>query len=181
VLGLLVGEQLQRVGERRAENREAVAAAAGRSGEIHDERRAGDAGDATGEEAVRRLRDRVGADCLRDAGRLPVEHLARGLGRDVARREPRAARRQDEPRARDELAQRGDDPVVLVRHHTPLDLVALAAEQLLEQVAARVVRRAARDAVGRREHRSSQTGSFVFSSRRTSATTISLSTAFAMS
>ena len=36
----IVGEELERVGERRAENREAVAAAAGRAGQIDDERRA---------------------------------------------------------------------------------------------------------------------------------------------
>ena len=73
--------------ERRAQDGEAVAAAARGAGEVDDERRPTDAGDAAGEQAVRRLRDRVGTQRLRDpgaGGRAP-----RGrLGRHVARRRP---------------------------------------------------------------------------------------------
>ena len=54
-------------------------------------------------------------------------------------------------------------------------------EQLLEQRAARVLRLTAGDAVGDGEDGGLQTDSFVFSTSRTSATTIPLSIAFAMS
>ena len=58
-----------------------------------------DARDAAREQRVRRPRQRVGADRLGDAGRLAVDHGAGRLGRHVARREPRAARREHELRA----------------------------------------------------------------------------------
>jgi hypothetical protein len=54
-------------------------------------------------------------------------------------------------------------------------------QKLLEGVAAPVLRLAARHAVGDGENRGLQTGSFVFSRRRISVTTIPLSIAFAMS
>ena len=50
-----------------------------------------------------------------------------------------------------------------------------------ERGAAHVLRLAARDAVGDGEHGGVQTSSFVFSTTRTSVTTICLSIAFAMS
>ena len=76
----LVGEQLQRVRERRAEHLEAVAAAARGARQVDDERRpATPRGRAR--EAVRRLRDRVGADRLRDAGasRSSTSRVASGV------------------------------------------------------------------------------------------------------
>ena len=56
-----------------------------------------------------------------------------------------------------------------------------AAQQLLEQVAARVLALAHVDAVGDRQHRRLHAGSFVFSTSRTSESSIPSSTAFAMS
>ena len=70
---LLAREQLEPVGKGGLEDREAVAAAAGRAGQVDDERRATHAGDPAREEAVRRARDRVGADRLGDPGRGALE------------------------------------------------------------------------------------------------------------
>ena len=70
----------------------AVAAAAGRAGEVDDERAADRAGGAAREQGVRRLVQRVGTQRLRDARRLALEHVARRLGRDVARERGRCRR-----------------------------------------------------------------------------------------
>ena len=68
----------------------------------------------------------------------------------------------------------GDDPAQ--------DLEALAAQQLLERIAAPVLARAGADAVRNGEHGGLQTRrSFVFSTSVTSAIVIALSIAFAMS
>ena len=74
----LAGEQLQRVLERRPQHGEAVAAAAGRAGQVDDERLAADAGHPAREQGVRRLRDRVGADRLGDprAPRARARHAS---------------------------------------------------------------------------------------------------------
>jgi hypothetical protein len=168
--------------ERGPEHLEAVAGAARRAGEVHDERLPDDARQAPGEQAVRRLRDRVGADRLRDSGRLAVEEAGRGLRRDVAGTEPRPARRQDDPSLDGQLSQRCGDRIALVRDDPALDLVPVCCQQLGEDPAARVLALAGRDAVRDGEDRRLQeSASFVFSSRRTSSMTISRSTALAMS
>ena len=132
---------------------------------------------------MRRLRDRVRPERLRDARGLPLEHVARGLGRHVPRREPGAAGREHEPRRRRASSRiaRGD-LVALVGNDAPLDLEPSPREQLLEGVAAPVLPRPGHDAVRDRQHRGLQmTRSFVFSTRTTSTIRISLSTALAMS
>ena len=134
-----------------------------------------------GQQAVRRLRDRVGADRLHDPRRLAVDDGERRLGSDVARGEPGAARREDDAHGGRELAQRGRDLVALVRYDAPLDVVPLAAQQLDEQIAAAVLARSVGDAVRDGQHRRLQTVSFVFSTSTTSAIRIPLSIAFAMS
>ena len=78
------------------QDREAVAAAAGRAGEIDDERPSVHAGDSAREESVRGLRERVGADRLRNSGRFAVDHRARRLRRHVARRHAGASGREHE-------------------------------------------------------------------------------------
>ena len=130
---------------------------------------------------MRRPGDRVGADRLGDAGRGAVEHRHRRFRGDVTRPEARSARRQDEPGSARQLGDRVGDRVALVRYHPPLDLVALAGQQLLEHVAAPVLARPLRDPVGHRQDGGPQTCSFVFSSSRTPSTVIPLSIAFAMS
>jgi hypothetical protein len=167
--------------ERGPQDGVAVAAAAGRAREVDDERAPGDPGGPAREQPVRRLRDRVGAEGLGDAGRLTVEHVAGRLRRDVAWGEPGAARREDQPRGRRELAQRFGDLLPLVRDDAPLDLVPVARQQLRQQVAAPVLGLAARDAVADRQDGSLQTVSFVFSTSETSPIVIALSIAFAMS
>ena len=83
---------------------------------------------ATREQAVRRLRDRVRPQRLRDARGLALEHVARRLRRHVPRREPGAAGREHEPRRAGELPDRRRDLVALVGNDAPLDVVALAAQ-----------------------------------------------------
>jgi hypothetical protein len=182
VRGRIVGEKLECVRERRLQHREPVAAAAGRAGKVDDERRADDTRGAARQQSVWRLRDRVGPQRLRDSRRLAVEDVACRLRRDVARREPRAARREDETRTERELADRRGDPIALVRNDAPLDVVAVGAQQLLERLAASVFARPGDDTVRDSENRGLQpTGSFVFSTSATSAIRIPLSTALAMS
>ena len=125
--------------------------------------------------------ERVGADRLRDPGRLAVDHRARRLGRDVPRRHAGAAGGEHERRGPGELDDRLGDLPRLVGNDPALDLVAVGGEQLREQVAARVLPRAGDDAVGDRQHGRLHASSFVFSTSVTSAMTISLSIAFAMS
>jgi hypothetical protein len=80
------------------------------------------------------------------------------------------------------LAHGLGDRGTLVRDDAALDLVALLREQLLEDVAAPVLALPGGDTVRDGQDGGLQeTTSFVFSSRRTSSTTISLSIAFAMS
>ena len=131
---------------------------------------------------MRRLRDRVRAHRLGDSGRDAVEHVRRRLGRHVARAEPRAAGREHDLRRGRQLTNRLGDRGALVGNDAALHLVAFLGEQLREDVSAPVLALAGRDAVRDGQDRSPQeTTSFVFSSRRTSSTTISLSIAFAMS
>ena len=130
---------------------------------------------------MRRLRDRVGADSLGHPGRRSLEEGRRRLGRDVARPEPGSACREDDARPLDDRVQGGCDLVAVVGDDAALDLVPLGGEELREELAARVLALARRDAVRDGEDGRLQAGSFVFSSRRTPPTTISPSTAFAMS
>ena len=62
-----------------------------------------------------------------------------------------------------------------------LEVVPLAGKELDEELAGRVLPLTGGDAVGDGEDGCLQAGSFVFSTRTTSVTRISLSTAFAMS
>jgi hypothetical protein len=128
---------------------------------------------------VRRARDRVGSDRLRDPGSVSFEHRARRLGRDVARRHTGAAGRQHHARFGREDLERARDRVRVVGDDTAIDLEAVALEERREQVAARVLAGARGHAVGHRQHGGSH--AFVFSSTRTSPIVISPSIAFAMS
>ena len=131
---------------------------------------------------MRGARGRVDPERFRDARGCAVEDARGGLGRDVAGAEARPARGQNDLRARSELEQRGGDRVALVGDDPALDLVPVAGQQLGEEIAAPILALAGRDAVRDGEDSRPQDGtSFVFSSRRTSSMTISLSTAFAMS
>ena len=69
----------------------------------------------------------------------------------------------------------------LVGHDSALDLVAVGGEQLLEHVAALVLARARDDTVRNRQNGRLHASTLVFSTSVTSAMTISLSIAFAMS
>ena len=131
---------------------------------------------------MRCSRDRVRPQRLRDPRRLAVKHVARRLGRDIARREARAPGREDETRAGRELADSRGDLIPFVGDDAPLDVVPVGAEKLLERVAARVLPRPGDDTVLDGEHgRLQSTGSFVFSTSETSTIRMPLSTAFAMS
>ena len=128
---------------------------------------------------MRRLRARVGPQCLGDPGRRALEHLGRRLRRDVARAKARAAGRQHERYLLGELGDRVGDRVPVVGHDPPLELVALSGEQVGEQVAALVLARPLGDAVRHRDDRGLH--SFTFSSSRISPISIAGSTPLAMS
>ena len=119
------------------------------------------------------------ASAIPGASRSITERVA--SGRDVAGRDAGPAGREDQRRGLRELDDRRRDLARLVGNDPALDVVAVGGEQLGEQVAARVLARAGDDAVGDREHGRLHTSSFVFSTSVTSAMTISLSIAFAMS
>src|SRR5436190_4096466 len=165
----------------RPQDGEAVPAAARRAGEVDDQRPVADARDSAREQAVRRLRDRICANRLRDPRRRPLKHLGGRLGRHVAGAETGAAGRQDQNGLFRELHDRVGDGLAVVGDDAPLDLVTLSAEQLRQDVAAAVLPLAGRDTVGDGQDGGLHTASFVFSSKRTSLISISLSIAFAMS
>ena len=176
--GRLIGKERHGMAERRTKHRVTVAAATRRAGQVDDERVADDTCDAARQESMRRLRDRVSAERLGNARRLALQHRARRLGCHVARSEARPARRQDDSGRRGKLFDRSGDLVGLVGNDAPLDVVSVRAQQLVEHVAARVVGRAARDAVRNGQDR--RVHSFTFSTSSTE-NVICLSIAFAMS
>ena len=168
--------------QRRPQYLEAVAAAAGRAGKVHDEGLTPHAGDPTREQRMRSLDDRVGANRLGDPGHGALEHLGRRFRRDVTRREAGAAGGQHDRGLLRELRNRLGDRVAVVGHDAAFDLVALRGEQPAQQVAAFVLAGSFSDPVGDREHGGPHgSGSFVFSSKRTPASSIVESIAFAMS
>ncbi len=73
------------------------------------------------------------------------------------------------------------DGLDVVRHDAPLDLEPLVAEELVEDVTARVLANAGTHAVRDGQHGGLHAGSFVFSTSCTSSIVIALSIAFAMS
>src|SRR5207248_6551032 len=101
--------------------------------------------------------------------------------RHIPWRNTRSPRGQDDAGLGGQLGDRVRDLFMLVGNDAPLDLVALACEELGEQIAAPVVAHAVRDAVRDCEHGGLHAGSFVFSTRWTSSIRIALSTALAMS
>ena len=105
--------------------------------------------------AVRRVPQRVGAQGLVDARAQPLERRTRGLGRDVARREARAAGREHDV-GRVLVAQareaRGDLVALVGQHAPPHDLVPAGDGALGQHRARAVLARAVVHAVGDREH-----------------------------
>ena len=157
--------KLERVRERGLQDGVAVAAAAGRAGQVDDERRADDAGDAAREQRVRRLaraRRRESPRAIPGASRSIT--VARRLGRDVARREPGAAGREHEPRVVGELARsrrrsrRRSSGTTGARRRSPSPRAAPRAGRRSRPRAS-----PARDAVRDGQHGGLHTGSFVFS------------------
>src|SRR4029450_1924620 len=99
-----------------------------RARKVDDQATASNSRDAAGEEPVRRLRDRVGAQRLGDPGSVALDHLARRLGRDVAWPQAGATCGEDEPGLFGQLRERVGDRVRVVGNDAPLDLVAVALE-----------------------------------------------------
>jgi hypothetical protein len=143
----LAAEELHRVRKRRPQNLEPVAAAARRPWKVDHQRASAGARYAAGEEAVRRLRDRVGAKSLRNPRSNPFQNVTCRFGRHVTGSEPGASGREDDVGASGELADRRRDDSPLVRDDASLHLPAVGGEQLLEEVAAPILALAGRDAV----------------------------------
>src|SRR5439155_20509103 len=152
-----------------------------RAGEVDDESRAPQAGDAAREECVRRSRERVGAYRLRDSRGFPLDRVPRCLRRSIARRDPGAARRPDELGLVGEAPDRVRDSSTLVGHDTADYVEPLFHEERLEDVPARVLTYSCVDAVGDREHGRLHAGSFDLETSRTASISIAASTALAMS
>ena len=127
------------------------------------------------------LPDRISAKRLRDPRYGSLDHRLGGLGREVARRDTRSARREDESGGARELADRGRDLRTLVRHDPVLDVEMLGLEQFDEKPPALVVALARRHSVRDCHDGRPHSGSFVFSTSVTSPMDMSLSIAFAMS
>jgi hypothetical protein len=131
---------------------------------------------------MRSAGERVGPDCLGDARRFALHDCAGRLRRHVTRGESGTASREHHGRPGvGEPADRFRDDVGVVRDDAPLDREALAAKQLLEDVAARVLAHACADAVRDGEDGGVHAGSFVFSTSSICSIVIALSIAFAMS
>ena len=112
----------------------------------------------------------------------PVEHGARRLWRDVARREACAACCQHTGAPAGKVGDRGRDLVALVGHDPALDAKPSASRSSASVSPLAVFARAVMDAVRDRQHGGVHTASFVFSTRVTSEIgSSSLSIAFAMS
>jgi hypothetical protein len=179
---LLAGEEADRMGERLTYDLESVSTAARRAREVDDESLPPDSGNATGEEPVRGSGDSVGSDGLGDTRHLALDHRGGRLGRDVAGRNTRPARRHHELELVRQLLDRLRNLPSVVGNHAALDLLpAVAAQQLFQSLAALVRALAPRNAVRDGEYSGPQSSSLLFSRSRTSRTTIESSTAFAMS
>src|SRR4051812_30450907 len=181
VLGPPAGDQLDRVRQRRLDQREPVAAPTGRAGQVHDQRLSPNARRAAAEQTMWRLADCVRAQGLGNPGDNPVQNRLGRLGREVARRHSRPARREDDVGRERQLSKNRGDLKTNVRNEPVLDVVVLRLEQLDEECATLVLSLARRDAVGHRHDRGLHRGCFVFSTRATSVTDIPESIALAMS
>src|SRR5207247_7437159 len=90
---------LQRLGgvlQRRLDDRPGLADGAGRAREVDDQGAAADPGYAAGQDAERGVVAGLDTDRLRVPGRVPVNDVARGLGRHVVGRQAGAAGGEDE-------------------------------------------------------------------------------------
>src|SRR5437763_9254763 len=135
-------ERLGGVPEGRLDDRPRLADRLGGAGEVHDQRSAADAGDPTGENSERGVAARLLADCLRVAGCVAVEHVARRLRRHIVGGQPGAAGREHEPhvllvreprkRELDRLAVVGDR----LPRHLEAGVLAAAGELRAGQVLA---------------------------------------------
>src|SRR5439155_5133614 len=112
-------------------------------------------------------------------GCLALQHVDRCFRSAVAWTEARPAGCQHDHDLFGELDDRIRDRVALIGHDASLDLVALAREQLRQNLATLVLARPLGDAV--RDGDDGRLHSFTFSSRRTSPISIAGSTPLAMS
>ena len=137
VLGRLVDQEVERVRQGRPDDGEAVAAAAGRAGEVDDERAA---------EIPATARDSSPCGVFATESARSASGMPGTAASDDVERSPRASRRagpppfppssDHEPGARREVPDRLGDERALVRDDATRDLVSLRGEELGEQVAA---------------------------------------------
>ena len=174
---------IDRLDNGRQDERQAFADRARIAGEIDDERAAARAGGGAGEDRGLYLLERGHAHDFAEARQLTLEHRARRLRRNVARRGTGAAGCDDEPVRL--LAQPAEERLqrrLLVRHKDarPFDRVReVLGEEALDRRAAAVFIHARRRAVAEGDAR--EFHCFIFSVTRMPPMTISLSTALHMS
>ena len=125
MVGLIARDQPEGVLQGGLDQQKPVAAATRRTWQVHDQRLPAHSSHTTPEQAVGCLPDRISAERLRDPRYGSLDHRLGGLGREVARRDTRSARREDESGGARELADRGRDLRTLVRHDPVLDVEML--------------------------------------------------------
>src|SRR5205809_1394438 len=125
--------------ERGLNQRKTVSTSARRTRQVHNQRAAAHARNATAEQAVRRLLDRICAQRLGDPGDETVENRFGGLGSEVARRDTRTTRRQDQMSALRQLTQRRRDLRTLVGYDSVFDVELLLLQEPHEERAAFVL------------------------------------------
>ena len=140
----------------------------GRAREVHDERRAAETRDPAGEERVRRPRERVGADRLGDAGRLAIDDgaVASGVTSRGANPVPPVVNTSNECAASSTIASAIASRSSGTTRRTTSKPSSRRRSSSASPLASS--RSPAMDAVGHGEHRRAHSGSFVFSTSRTS-------------
>ena len=167
----VAGGELEPVPERRPEDREPVAAAAGRARE-GSRRASRPRSPATPRErsacGVRASASARIASAIPGASRSSTVRVASGVTSRGANPVPPVVSTSNAPAS----ASSAIAPAIVVgvvRNDAALDVEPLAREELLEHVAARVLANAGVHAVGDGEHGGLHAGSFVFSTSRTSS------------
>ena len=178
----IAGGELEAVPERGPQHREPVAAAAGEPGRLTTSvapRRPATPRESSAWGVRVSASERI-ASAMPGASRSITVEVASGVTSRGAKPVPPVVNTSNASLG--QLLDRAGDRLRVVGHDAADDVEPVLAQQPLERVAARVLALTRVHAVGHREHRGPHaSGSFVFSTSRTSSISMSLSTAFAMS
>ena len=118
--------------ERRLEDVKAVAHTAHGSGQVDDQRVPAHARKTAPQETMRRLADRIRTQRFGDPWHVALDHGFRRFGCEVAWRDARSTRCNDEACGARELTQRRRDLRTLVRYDSMLDVEPFCGEEVDE-------------------------------------------------